>query len=97
MSLPPVAGSCSRRNYPNRNPNHLHRPISCGASGPGLKAGAIPLEEVQTSMPKDKLVSLLEAQTRVPQDFHPHPKIKKFLQARQQMVSGELPAGLVGS
>jgi 2-oxoglutarate dehydrogenase E1 component len=29
--------------------------------------------------------------SRVPETFHPHPKLKKFLLGRQQMAAGELP------
>ena len=47
--------------------------------------------DIETGVPREKLVSLLEAQVRLPEDFHPHPKIKKFLQGRQQMAAGEQP------
>ena len=33
----------------------------------------------------------LQAQTQLPVDFHPHPKIKKLLETRQQMAMGEQP------
>jgi len=49
------------------------------------------VEEVRTSVDKDKLVGLLEAQTRLPKDFNPHPKIKKILESRKKMASGEEP------
>jgi 2-oxoglutarate dehydrogenase E1 component len=47
--------------------------------------------EVPTAVPRDKLASLLEQQTRLPPDFHPHPKIKRFLEARRAMARGEHP------
>jgi len=53
--------------------------------------GPEPKEEVQTSLPKEKLVEWLEAQTRLPADFHAHPKIKRLLQTRHQMATGEQP------
>jgi len=49
------------------------------------------IEEVQTGVRRDKLAELLEAQTRLPAEFNAHPKIKKFLLARQQMAVGEQP------
>ncbi len=43
------------------------------------------------AVPKEQLAAWLEAQTRLPEDFHPHPKIKKILQSRQQMAAGNEP------
>jgi 2-oxoglutarate dehydrogenase E1 component len=40
---------------------------------------------------REKLSGWLDALTELPKDFHPHPKIKKFLEARRQMARGELP------
>ena len=45
--------------------------------------------EVTTTVPKDKLASLLEKQTQLPEDFHPHPKIKRLLEGRRAMARGE--------
>jgi 2-oxoglutarate dehydrogenase E1 component len=54
--------------------------------------GPEPVDEVvNTGVAREKLVALLKAQTNLPPDFHPHPKIKKLLQARQQMALGEKP------
>ena len=44
-----------------------------------------------TGVPREKLAAWVEAQTRLPEDFHPHPKIKKLLQTRQQMAAGQEP------
>jgi 2-oxoglutarate dehydrogenase E1 component len=56
------------------------------------RGGPEPLDEVlDTGVPREKLITLLKAQTTLPADFHPHPKIKRFLQTRQQMAAGELP------
>ncbi len=46
-------------------------------------------KKIQTAVPLEKLASWLELQTRLPADFNPHPKLKKILQARQQMAAGE--------
>jgi 2-oxoglutarate dehydrogenase E1 component len=48
-------------------------------------------EGPETGVPREKLVAWLEAQTRLPEDFHPHPKIKRFLGARSRMAAGEQP------
>ncbi len=48
-------------------------------------------EEVPTGVPREKLAGWLEAQTRLPEGFHPHPKIKKLLHARQEMATGKEP------
>ena len=54
--------------------------------------GPEPLEnEIQTGVVKAELSGWLAAQTRLPADFHPHPKIKKLLQAREQMAAGAEP------
>ncbi len=47
--------------------------------------------EVATAVPKEQLQSLLESMARVPEDFHPHPKIARILKGRAQMARGELP------
>jgi 2-oxoglutarate dehydrogenase E1 component len=54
----------------------------------GLEAS---VEEVRTGVDKDKLSALLEVQTQLPKDFNPHPKIKKFLESRKKMATGEEP------
>lgn len=48
-------------------------------------------EEPLTAVPKEKLSGWLAAQTRLPEDFHPHPKIKRILQNREQMAAGREP------
>jgi 2-oxoglutarate dehydrogenase E1 component len=47
--------------------------------------------EVPTALPREKLAALLEVQTQLPADFHPHPKIQRFLEARRAMARGEQP------
>jgi 2-oxoglutarate dehydrogenase E1 component len=54
--------------------------------GPDSGAG-----DVETGVERGRLASLLKAQTQLPNDFHPHPKIKKFLEARQAMAQGNEP------
>ena len=45
--------------------------------------------DVDTGVATDKLKELLQAQCRLPEGFTPHPKIKKFLEGREQMAVGE--------
>ncbi|HVU07971.1 MAG TPA: 2-oxoglutarate dehydrogenase E1 component [Verrucomicrobiae bacterium] len=51
--------------------------------------GPEPADEPVANVEKSKLADLLEAQTRLPADFHPHPKIQRVLEARQKMAHGE--------
>ncbi len=47
--------------------------------------------EVPTSIDQELLADLLESQTRMPPDFHPHPKIERLLEARREMAHGKKP------
>ncbi len=47
--------------------------------------------EVETGVRQPRLAELLEAQTRLPEDFRPHPKIEKFLEARRAMARAQRP------
>ncbi len=49
------------------------------------------LLEFQTGADRKRLQTLLEAQTRMPSDFHPHPKIERWLQTRAEMARGARP------
>src|SRR5262245_23432681 len=49
------------------------------------------VEEVDTSVDRDRLVELMEMQTTLPPDFHPHPKIESGIRLRRQMARGERP------
>ena len=51
------------------------------------KSAADPVTGVEAG----RLSELLVKQTELPQDFHPHPKIKKFLESRRKMAAGEQP------
>jgi 2-oxoglutarate dehydrogenase E1 component len=53
------------------------------------KGGPEPKEEVQTAVPREKLVAWLEGLAKLPKDFHPHPKIKKLLDSRAEMATGK--------
>jgi 2-oxoglutarate dehydrogenase E1 component len=45
-------------------------------------------EEVRTAVDHSRLVTLIEALTRLPEGFHPHPKIAQWLARRREMAGG---------
>lgn len=47
--------------------------------------------EIDTGIDREQLAGWLAAQTKLPDDFHPHPKIKKLLHGREQMAAGAEP------
>jgi len=49
------------------------------------------VDEVDTGVERTQLLSMLDALTRLPAGFHPHPKIKRFLEQRRRMARGETP------
>jgi 2-oxoglutarate dehydrogenase E1 component len=54
----------------------------------GLEAGH---PEPATALAPERARALLEAQTRLPKDFSPHPKILRALQNRRDMAAGNKP------
>ncbi|HEU4345614.1 MAG TPA: 2-oxoglutarate dehydrogenase E1 component [Candidatus Binatia bacterium] len=48
-------------------------------------------DELQTGAESKRLSALLDIQTRLPADFHPHPKLERGIEARRQMARGERP------
>ena len=55
-------------------------------------AGGLELpEQVSTSVPKEQLVELIEAQRRLPKGFQPHPKIQRAIEIRREMAQGKRP------
>src|SRR5262245_1411158 len=68
-------------------PSEAPRGIWSGYTGGSEKN----VEEVDTSVDRDRLVELLEMQTILPPDFHPHPKIESGLRVRLQMAHGQRP------
>jgi 2-oxoglutarate dehydrogenase E1 component len=53
--------------------------------------GPEPVDEPQTGMDAARLSRWLEGLTAVPEGFHPHPKIKKWLESRREMARGKEP------
>jgi len=70
-----------------RPPSEMPRRIWSGYAG-GLDKD---VEEVDTSVDRDRLAELLEMQTALPTGFHAHPKIEAGLRLRRQMARGERP------
>ena len=63
-----------------------------GATRPAFIGGPEPAsDETRTGVSRDKLKAILESLSRVPEKFHPHPKLKKFLQSRAEMAAGQAP------
>ena len=54
--------------------------------GPEQAAG-----ETDTGVSKERLAVFLDAQTRLPEDFHPHPKILRGIRIRREMAEGKRP------
>lgn len=57
--------------------------------GQSYLGGPEPQDEVATGVDRPTLAALLAAQTRLPADFQPHPKIQKILEARREMAAGK--------
>ena len=57
----------------------------------GYAAGPIDGEPIVTAVERDQLARLIEAQCRLPEGFHPHPKIAQALENRRAMARGERP------
>lgn len=47
--------------------------------------------DVDTGVPRERLVELLEAQLRLPDGFNVNRRLRRFFEARQKMASGEQP------
>lgn len=47
--------------------------------------------ECATGVVKERLAALLDALTRVPEGFHLHPKLERFMEQRREMARGERP------
>ena len=67
------------------------RKSAAGIWAPYIGGPEKDVEEVDTSVDKDLLRKLLEVQTQLPDDFHPHPKIEAAIKSRRQMARGERP------
>ncbi|MCX7013222.1 MAG: 2-oxoglutarate dehydrogenase E1 component, partial [Candidatus Sumerlaeota bacterium] len=69
-----------------------HRPSVLGQLWQNYRGGPEdPSDEADTRYDHECLAFLLDAQTRLPDDFHPHPKISRFLEQRREMARGARP------
>ncbi|MBC7544069.1 MAG: 2-oxoglutarate dehydrogenase E1 component, partial [Candidatus Sericytochromatia bacterium] len=58
----------------------------------GYTGGPEPVgDEPETGVGKDTLQHLLKVESEVPADFQPHPKVKRILETRALMASGDKP------
>ena len=75
-----------------RDENHVPVREELQGIWAGYQGGLEPTgEELKTGIEISRLAYLLEAQTQLPDDFHPHPKIARAMEARRKMAAGELP------
>ncbi|MCC6489310.1 MAG: 2-oxoglutarate dehydrogenase E1 component, partial [Candidatus Hydrogenedentes bacterium] len=78
--------AAARREEPLRAPSVLRGLWSNYKGGPDRD-----VPEVDTGVPRERLLSLLETLTKLPSGFHPHAKIERILEARLKMARGEEP------
>jgi 2-oxoglutarate dehydrogenase E1 component len=75
-----------------RREQYTPRPQTLGGVWSGYRGGhESEAEEVETAVAQERLAALLEAQTRLPEDFHLHPKIERGILLRQEMAQGKRP------
>ncbi|MFN0008748.1 MAG: 2-oxoglutarate dehydrogenase E1 component [Planctomycetota bacterium] len=76
----------------SKNHATVQRVDHLGALWHGYHGGTdASVPEVDTTVPRAELSSLLEALTVVPKGFHTHPKLERWLEARREMARGEKP------
>jgi 2-oxoglutarate dehydrogenase E1 component len=64
---------------------------SYGGIWSGYRGGLEPKEEIRSGVAQERLSQLLDLQTRLPVDFHPHPKIARAATLRRKMAAGSQP------
>ncbi len=69
----------------------VHRPDLAGFWAFYIGGREREAAEVETDMPREQLQALLRKLADVPADFHPHPKILRFLESRREMADGKKP------
>lgn len=78
--------AAARRQEHRLLPDTLHGIWEGYVGGP--EAG---VKEIETGVGQKKLAALLDKLTTLPPDFHPHPKIERFLEGRREMAAGRRP------
>jgi len=75
-----------------RREKQMNRPVPGELLWRGYRGGPESgADSVETAVPVKTLANLLESQTRLPHDFHPHPKLERLFDARTKMARGERP------
>ncbi len=74
-----------------KSEEYVHRPDMAGFWAFYIGGREREAAEVETDMPLDQLQLLLRKLADVPADFHPHPKILRFLESRREMADGKRP------
>jgi 2-oxoglutarate dehydrogenase E1 component len=75
-----------------RGSDYVHRTDSLSGRWRGYTGGqASTAVDVKTSVARETLSHLLDIQTRLPDGFHPHPKLVRWLDARREMAEGKKP------
>jgi 2-oxoglutarate dehydrogenase E1 component len=73
-----------------RRPDYVRTQDWLGGYWKGFQGGpesSVP--EADTRVPQSRLADLLERQTVLPADFHPHKQVGRLLEGRRQMARGE--------
>jgi 2-oxoglutarate dehydrogenase E1 component len=75
-----------------REEGHLPSPQTLQGVWTGYRGGLEDAaENVETAVEPDRVGALLDRQTRLPEGFHPHPKIQRAMEARRKMAEGKQP------
>ena len=69
-----------------RPPSMLRELWSAYQGGPDLDVPG-----VDTGVARERLVSLIDSLTTLPEDFTPHPKIARMMKQHKKMTTGEIP------
>jgi 2-oxoglutarate dehydrogenase E1 component len=64
---------------------------SYGGIWSGYTGGLEPKEEITSAVGQERLSQMLNLQTRLPANFHPHPKIARAAALRREMAAGSRP------
>jgi 2-oxoglutarate dehydrogenase E1 component len=62
--------------------------VALTLGGESLLGGPEPADDTVTGVDRPTLSALLTAQTQLPADFQPHPKIQRLLETRREMAAG---------
>ncbi|REJ91623.1 MAG: 2-oxoglutarate dehydrogenase E1 component [Planctomycetota bacterium] len=75
-----------------RREDYIPQPEMLAGVWEGYQGGPVTeVADVDTGVDPERLKALLEKQTQLPEDFHPHRKIKRGMQRRLEMARGEKP------